>query len=111
MGMYENGQRHRLLERGDQIEAFLRAHNAGHILDAQRLTAHALDFLGQAHIHLQVMDGRNRVTNRALRVSARFQAGLHRSLNIAQVVKRIKNTHDVHAVLNRCTHKPTHSII
>ena len=95
----------------DQVEAFLGTHDAGHVLDTQALAAHFLDLLAEADIHLQIVDRRQGVANGPLCMAARLEALVHRGLDVAQVVERVENADDIHAVLNGCAHKTAHHVI
>ena len=109
--MYEDRQLDGLPQRGDQIEALLRAHDAGHVLDADGLTAHGLHLAGQADVHFEVVDGRQRVADRALRVSARRETGLDRRLDVAHIVQRVEDADDVDAVFNRRLNEAAHGVV
>ena len=100
-----------LLESGDEVEALLRTHNTGHILDAERVTAHLLDLFAKGDKHLEVMDRTERIADTALRMTAGLDALVHRSLDVAQVVERVEDTDDIHAVLDALAHEAAHGII
>ena len=63
--MDDDGNLDLFLERGHEVIGLLRAHNAGHILDADGLNAQRLDLLGQLHIAFQVMNGADGVADAA----------------------------------------------
>ena len=100
-----------LLESGDKVEALLRTHNTGHILDAERVTAHLLDLFAKGDKQIKVMDRTERIADTALCMTAGLDALVHRSLDVAQVVERVEDTDDIHAVLDTLAHEAAHSII
>ncbi len=57
------------------------------------------------------MNRANGVGDGTLGVSADFQCGLHRSLQIANIIHRIKDPEHIHTVLMRTLHKAGHHII
>ena len=100
-----------LLECGNQVIALLRRHDARHILNAQRVAAHGFDLPAERNEHLQIVDRTQCVTDTALCMAACLEAFVHSGLDVAQIVQRIKNTDDIHAVLDALADKTAHGII
>ena len=100
-----------LLECGNQVIALLRRHNARHILNAQRVAAHGFDLPAERNEHLQIVDRTQCVTDTALCMAACLEAFVYGGLDVAQIVQRIENTDDIHAVLDALADKTAHGII
>ena len=56
MGMHINRQLDVFAQRRDKVVAFLRRHDARHILDAERIAAKRFDLLAQGDEHLQIVN-------------------------------------------------------
>ena len=100
-----------LLECGNQIIALLRRHDARHILNAQRVAAHGFDLPAERNEHLQIVDRTQRIADTALCMAACLETFVHSGLDVAQIVQRIENTDDIHAVLDALADKTAHGII
>ena len=57
------------------------------------------------------MDRAERIADAALCMAACLEALIHRDFNIAQIVERIKDADNVHAVFHAFAHKAAHRII
>ena len=77
---------------------------AGHVLDAQRVGAHARQLLGKAHEVGHGVDGARGVAERRLALPSRLVASLDGRLEVAHVVQGVEHAHDVDAVLDRLLH-------
>ena len=109
--MDDDGNLDLFLERGHEVIGLLRAHNAGHILDADGLNAQRLDLLGQLHIAFQVMNGADGVADAAGGMRATLQGLIHGHFNIADIVERIEDADDINAVFHRFADEHAHHII
>ena len=82
----------------DQLLCLVGDQQAGHILDADGIRAHALDLSGDVHPVLIGISVAQCVGKGDLSVAAIFLAGLYGGLQVAQVVQAVKDTDDVDAV-------------
>ena len=111
-------QAHLILQRLHQLLRRKGPHQARHVLDAQHVRTHLFQFLGQAHVVLQVILVAFRVQDvagvaqRAFADGVRLLAhGIHRRLQIGQVVQRVKDAEDIHAVLRRVLDEALHHVV
>ena len=98
-------------ERRNEVEALLRAHDARHVLDTERMTAHLLDLSAEGDKHFEVVDRTERVADAALCVAAGLDALVHCGFDVAQVVERVEDADDVHAVFDALAHEAAHGVI
>ena len=111
MGMHINRQLDVFAQRRDKVVAFLRRHDARHILDAERIAAKRFDLLAQGDEHLQIVNGAERVADTALRMAARLEAFIHGGFDVAHIVERVENADDIHSVLHTPAHKAADGIV
>ena len=93
------------------VVSFLRAHDAGHVFDADGLAAHSFHVFCQFHIGFQIVDGAFCVADCAGSDCAVFQRFVHSNLNVAHVVECVENTNDVNTVFNGLFHEHTNDIV
>ena len=85
---------------GDQLIAGVGLEQAGHILDADGVSAHLLESLGIVGEVLVVMYRAQGVADAGLNMGTLLVGCLDGSLKVAGVVQRVKDTDDVDAVGN-----------
>ena len=71
-----------------------------HILDADGISAHLLQLLGQLYEIGLVVNGGDGVGQGGLHLAAIFLCGLYGLLQVAYIVQSVENTDDVDAVFN-----------
>ena len=111
MGMYINRDIDILLELCDQVIACLRAHDAGHILDAQGMASHGLELLAEFNILLECVNRACCIADCALRMSACLDALINGGCHVLRVVQGIKDTDDVDSVFNGLADERTDRVI
>ena len=89
-----------LFQLGDQLIAGVGLEQAGHILDADGVSAHLLESLGIVGEVLVVMYRAQGVADAGLNMGTLLVGCLDGSLQVAGVVQRVKDTDDVDAVGN-----------
>ena len=94
------------LDRLDDVVGRLGFQQRRHILDADRLAAEIDQLLGQFDKAGDGVQRAHRVADRALGVLAGVQHGLDGAAHVADVVERVEDAKDVHAVRRRLFHKP-----
>ena len=111
MGVQVDGQVGGLFQNRHQFLRRVRSQQAGHILDADGIRAHVLNSLGNVFPIVQGVSVAQGVAKRYLRVSLFLVAGLHRRLQVAQVVEAVENTDDIDAVGNGLLYEVFHHVI
>ncbi len=102
---------HPRLQARDDLVRDVRRNQTGHVLYADRIAAHRLDRHAVGDEFLDRVHRTGRVANHALRVLARPLRRAHRGLDVAQIVQRIEDAEDVHAVLRRRRDKRLDDIV
>ena len=112
-----NRQTHLLPQGFHQLLCGVRTAQAGHVLDAQGVGTHLLEFLRKLHVILErifialIVEDIARVTDRAFTDRVCFAYGLHRGLKVGQVIERIEDPENIHAVLGRMFHERLHDVV
>ena len=106
-----DGQIDRVLDRADEVIGGLRAHDAGHVLDADRAHAHGDQLLDDLDVLLARVDGAGGVGNGAGSDRAGLDRLLDRHLEVVGIVQGVEDTDDVDAVANTGTHETAHDIV
>jgi hypothetical protein len=99
------------LEFLDQIVGDLRRDDAGHVLDADRMAAHFLEFDAHLHEGIDGVDRAGGVTDLAARVLAAGDHRLDGGGQVAGVVEGVENAEDVLPGGGVGTHEGLHHII
>ncbi len=108
---------HVFLEGFHQVEGVVGGHQACHILDADRVRAHVLQLFGFFHVVVDVIDVSahalfgEAVADRSLKVFLVLFDDLHRGLEVAEVVERVKDPDDVDAVVAGTLHEGFHHVV
>ena len=92
-----------VLDALDEVLGLIRAHGAGHVLQADGIEAHVLELLAHLDIFFNRMDRALRVGDAAGRdgvLGGVLLGGLERGGDVAEVVQRVEDTQDVDAVLD-----------
>ncbi len=87
-----------LLQPRHQFECDIRAQQPGHVLDADGVRAHVLDAFAHVDPQIDGMHLAHRVRHGPLRMFVDSQRCLDCSLEIAQIIQRVKNPENVDAV-------------
>ena len=112
VGVDDQGQlRHGVLDGGNQVVGLLGAHQAGHVLDADGLYAHALQVLDHLHVVLQGVHGAGGVGDGTGGVSALLDGLINGHFQVAHVVEGVENTDDIDTVLHGVLDKLTYHIV
>ena len=111
MGVNNNLQAAVFLERLDQVICFLRGQQRSHVLDAEGLAAHALEFLGLLDVLLEGVNRALGVAHNALCFRAGLEALVDSDFDVAQIVQRVEDTDDVDAVFNRLADKAADCLV
>ena len=109
--MDDDGQLGAFADGLDKVVSLGRAHNAGHILDADGGGAHFLHFLGHLCIIFQCMHRAGGVGNGNGGGAAAADGFINGDLDIAQVVESVENADDVDTVLDALLDKELYDII
>ena len=96
-----DGDVERSLELLHEVFCDIRLQKAGHVLDADGMAAHFLQFLGKVDEDFVRMIGAERVDEAALymRLFLAAESSVDRRLEVANVVQRIEDAEYAHAVL------------
>ena len=111
VGMQVNRQLGGRLQLLHEAVRFIRKQQVRHILDADRIRAHLLDFLGKLEEVFLSMHRADGIADGDFAVAAVLLGGLDRLLKVAQVVQRVKNTDDINAVLDGLLNELIHHVV
>ena len=100
-----------VLDGGDQVVALLGTHQAGHILNADGGSAHALQVLHHAHEGLLGMYRAGGEGDGTGGVGPALDGLVNGDLQVAHVVQGVENPDDVNAVLYGVLHKLAHHVV
>ena len=100
-----------LLEALDKGVGVHRQQQVGHVLDAESVRAHLLELLGELDEVILIVNGRDRVGERSLDLTAVLFRGLDGLLQVAHIVERIENADDVDAVFDGPAAELVHDVI
>ena len=111
VGVDDDGQIHRVLDGGDEIIGLFRAHDAGHVLDADRGGAHLLELFDHLDVLVKGVHGRGGVGNGAGCHGAGLDGLLDGDLEVGDVVESVENADDVDAVADGGADKAADDIV
>ena len=111
MAVQMNRQADCLTQRRDQITSDLWCQQAGHVLDSERVAAHAFELACEIDEVRDVMHRARGVADCALGMFAGFFDRLDRNAKIAQIVHGIEHAEDVYTVIGRFLYEGTYHVI
>ena len=100
-----NRNLHGFFQRLDKIVGAVRGEKSRHILDADGIRAGVFQRFGVLGVIVQCKDRTGRVGNTSLHMTAVFLGGIDGSFQIADIVERVEDTHDVNAVVDGFLHE------
>ena len=95
-----------VLDRLDDVVGRLRLEQGRHVLEAQRVAAQVHQVAGHLDVALDGVQRALGVADGALRVLVHAADGRDRLAHVADVVERVEDPEDVHAVLGGLLHEP-----
>ena len=99
------------LESLNEIVCFLRSADAGHVLDGDGINAHVNELLTHLYVLLDRVNGRCCVADAALCVLVALLYFVDADFDISEIIERVEDPEDVHAVLGSLTAEETDYIV
>src|SRR5689334_12071585 len=102
---------HRRLQSAYEMIGIEGGQQAGHVLDAERVSADILQLFGEIDVPVDVVDWADRITDRGFRM---FAAGLYladRSIHVPYVVECIEDAEYVDAVRGGALDEPLQHVV
>ena len=90
---------HGLYEGRDEFARRAGRKNTRHVLDGERVDAHRLLLFSELYVILNRVDGRCRIADRTLGMTAVFLDARDGDLEVARIVERIEHAENIHSVL------------
>ena len=106
-----NGNIELFLQTTHQLKGHIGLEQTRHILNGDRIGTHGFNLLRQFHPCIHIMNGADRIGNRALGMLAHFAHGLDGCLQIAGIIHRIKHPEHIDAINRSPLDKLFHNIV
>ena len=111
MRMHLDRQRRTCLQSGDQLSSSLRDKKTGHILDADRISAHIFDFFGHCLPIIKRISIAQCIGKSDLSFSALLLGCLYACLKVSEVIQAVEDSDDIDAVRDRLLYEICYDII